>query len=107
MGIKKNFFGYQKNFFFRYSKKFLGGKNFFIHQKKFFYSFNFLFNIKNLFFEKKNYFSDYGCIASNKKMNSSESEQFDNENSCNEFLFAKGNRYEWKQLEINGVENIL
>ena len=40
-----------------------------------------------------------------KKMNSSESEQSDNENFCNEFLFAKGNRYEWKQLEINGVEN--
>ena len=38
-------------------------------------------------------------------MNSSESEQSDNENFCNEFLFAKDNRYEWKQLEINGVEN--
>ena len=38
-------------------------------------------------------------------MNSSESEQFDTENFCNEFLFAKDNRYEWKQLEINGVEN--
>ena len=40
-----------------------------------------------------------------KKMNSSESEQSDNENFCNEFLFAKDNRYEWRQLEINGVEN--
>ena len=38
-------------------------------------------------------------------MNSSESEQSDNENFCNEFLFAKDNRYKWKQLEINGVEN--
>ena len=27
-------------------------------------------------------------------MNSSESEQSDNENFCNEFLFAKDNRYE-------------
>ena len=40
-----------------------------------------------------------------KKMNSSESEQSVNENLCNKFLFAKDNRYEWKQLEINGVEN--
>ena len=40
-----------------------------------------------------------------KKMNSSESEQSDNESFCKEFLFAKYNRYEWKQLEINGVEN--
>ena len=38
-------------------------------------------------------------------MNSSESEQSDNENFCNKFLFAKDNRYEWKQLEFNGVEN--
>ena len=38
-------------------------------------------------------------------MNSSESEQSDNENFCNEFLFPKENRYQWKQLEINGVEN--
>ena len=38
-------------------------------------------------------------------MNSSESEQSDNENFCNKFLFAKDNRYEWKQLEIKGVEN--
>ena len=38
-------------------------------------------------------------------MNSSESEQSDNENFCSEFLFAKDNRHEWKQLEINGVEN--
>ena len=38
-------------------------------------------------------------------MNSSESEQSDNENFCNEFLFAEDNRYEWKQLEINGVKN--
>ena len=38
-------------------------------------------------------------------MNSSESEQSDKENFCNEFLFAKDNRYEWKQLEINGVAN--
>ena len=38
-------------------------------------------------------------------MNSSESEQSDNENFCSKFLFAKDNRYEWKQLEINGVEN--
>ena len=30
-------------------------------------------------------------------MNSSESEQSDNENFCNEFLFAKDNRCEWKQ----------
>ena len=29
-------------------------------------------------------------------MNSSESEQSDNENICNEFLFAQDNRYEWK-----------
>ena len=40
-------------------------------------------------------------------MNSSESEQSDNENFYNEFLYAKDNRYEWKQLEINGVEKIL
>ena len=40
-----------------------------------------------------------------KKMNSSESEQSDNEHFCNEFLFAKDNGYEWKHLEINGVEN--
>ena len=40
-----------------------------------------------------------------KKMNSSESEQSDNENFCNEFLFAKDNRCKGKQLEINGVEN--
>ena len=55
--------------------------------------------------KKKNYFSDYRYIVSNKKMNSSESEQSDNENFCNKFLFAKDNRYEWKQLEINGVKN--
>ena len=38
-------------------------------------------------------------------MNSSESEQSDKEHFCNKFLFAKDNRYEWKQLEINGVKN--
>ena len=38
-------------------------------------------------------------------MNSSESGQSDNENFGHELLFAKDNRYEWKQLEINGVEN--
>ena len=102
LGIKKNLFRCQKKFFF-------GIKNFIEVLKKKqnnFYSFNFLFNIKIYFLKKKNYFSDYRCIVSNKKkMNSSESEQTDDENFCNEFLFAKDNRFEWKQLEINGVEN--
>ena len=55
--------------------------------------------------KKKNILAIIVVLLAIKKMNSSESEQSDNENFCNEFLFPKENRCQWKQLEINGVEN--
>ena len=88
LGIKK------KYFFLGIKKNFLGGNNFFMHQK-FFYSVNFLFNIKIYFFKKKIIIAIIVVLLGIKKMNSSESEQSDNANICNEFLFAKDSRYEW------------
>ena len=74
-------------------------------KKIFFYSFNFIFNIKIYFLKKKTILAIIVVLLAIKKMNSSESEQSDNENFCNEFLFAKDNSCEWKQSEINGVGN--